>query len=141
MSTDYAPTQMPAVPAVAPIAAQRRLAQALTTSFDMDPAVAERMARAIVDPADARRRLASPDVQRTSAGELHTISVRVWTPLTSVHPDNKRETADRLLPISGVHLDYPLLPELTSDGDEPQLHLHASEVDRRAAEGRGNPRE
>lgn len=133
MSTDYTPVQVPQIPAVASVAAHRRLAEELIQR-ELPPIVANAISGAVVDPAQMRRRLATPDVQRTSAGELLTVSARVWMPRISVHPDNKRDTAKRYLPISGVKLEYDVLPELTSEGDEPYLRLDASEPKQLVAE-------
>lgn len=126
MSTDYTPIQVPQIPPVASFAAHRRLADDLVAR-GMPPAVAAAISGAVVDPGQVRRRLTNPDAQRTSAGELLTVSGRVWMPRISAHPDNKRETAQRYLPISGVTLDHQVLPELTSEGDDPYLRLEADD--------------
>jgi hypothetical protein len=112
------------VPPVASQAAQRRLAEALADMGASEDA-ARAIARASVDPADVRRRLAAPDLQRTSGATLRTVSATVWTPLVSVFIDNKRSTSERPLPIDGSPTPYPLLPDPSADHYRPELFLSA----------------
>jgi len=133
MSALAAPAPVPAagwleVPNVAPVGPHRKLAEDLVANGHSDR-VAEAIARVVVNPSDARRRLATPDMQRTSTAEIYTIPARVWTPLLFAHPDNKRETANRSLPITGATLRFPPLPLVTSDGTEPWLRLNAESPD------------
>jgi hypothetical protein len=119
-----APAAQLDVPAVAPVGPHRRLAEELE-SIGFDPTVAEIVSRAVVNPSDAKRRIATPDTQRTSTADVQTIGVRLWVPLLLAHVDNKRETAHRSLPMTGTMLRFPPLPLVTSEGCEPWLSLEA----------------
>lgn len=129
---NYAPDTPIEIPSVAPISAHRKLANALVQA-GLSEGAATALARVVVNPADVRKRLASPSAERTNAGTLLTVPTFAWSPLLSVAPDNKRETINRLLPVSGGDLPYPPLPELTSQGLEPELHLAAQSREQLAA--------
>lgn len=128
MVVDSAAPTAPEVPDLAPPSPHRRLAEDLV-ALGFRQNVAEVVGRAAVHPSDARKRLASPDIQRTSQGDILSVAIPVWSPLICAHPDNKREAAFRDLPIAGLPLRYPSLSEVGSKGMEPWVSLQAASVD------------
>lgn len=115
------------VPAVAPAGPHRRLADELV-AIGHDPDVAYQLSRAVVNPTEAKKKLQSMDLQRTPTADIYSVATRAWAPLLNAHPDNKRETAYRTLPIAGAGPHAPL-NDLSSDGTEPWLSLDAESMD------------
>jgi len=115
------------VPPLAKAAAVKRLADALQVRGHSEGA-ARTIARAVVRPEEARRRLQNPDLMRVKGGVLETISVQVWTVGVTSFPGNNREAAQRIYPLSGVAPEgqYPSLgPVSASPGKTGELVLNA----------------
>ena len=61
---------------------------------------ASALARAAVDPADARRRLQHPTELHVPGGALLAITVPVWASAIIAHPANTREASNRRYPVA-----------------------------------------
>lgn len=121
-------TPMPGgLPPLAKSPAVKRLADALQAHGHSEGA-ARAIARAVVRPEEARRRLQNPDSMRVKGGVLETISVQVWTAGVTSFPGNNREAAQRIYPLSGAAPggQYPSLgPVSASPGLTGELVLSA----------------
>jgi hypothetical protein len=58
------------------------------------------VARAVVDPADTRRRLAHPSALHVPGGTLYGVSVPVWAHAVIPYPANTREASARRYPVA-----------------------------------------
>ena len=121
-------TTMPGgLPPLAKASAVKRLADALETRGHSEGA-SRAIARAVVRPEEARRRLQSPDITRVTGGVLETVSVQVWTAGVTSFPGNNREASQRIYPLSGAAPggQYPSLgPVSASPGVTGELVLNA----------------
>jgi hypothetical protein len=94
----------------------------------MSEGAARAIARIVVRPEEARRRLQHPDLVRVPGGVLETLSTQVWTPAVSPYPGNNREASQRVYPLSGAigEGQYPPLgPTSASPGATGELVLSA----------------
>jgi hypothetical protein len=121
-------TAMPGgLPAIPRTTAVKRLAEALQGQGHSEGA-ARAIARIIVRPEEARRRLQNPDLMRVPGGVLETLSTQVWTAGVSPFPGNNREASQRVYPLSGALREglYPSLgPTNASPGPTGELVLSA----------------
>lgn len=121
-------TAMPdGLPPLAKASAVKRLADALQAHGHSEGA-ARAIARIVVRPEEARRRLQNPDMMRVAGGVLETISVQVWMAGVTSFPGNNREASQRIYPLSGVAPSgqYPSLgPVSASPGVTGELVLDA----------------
>jgi hypothetical protein len=119
-----------------PRLAKRAATEALERRLDDlvgDPAVAAASARAIVDPADARRRLERLTPLRVPGGQFFALDTLVWSSAIVAYPTNNRLARGRFYPAgvepgSSEAARYrPLRPPRDFDGEGAALVLHAQD--------------
>lgn len=100
----------------------------------VDEPVAAVVARAVVDPADARQRLDRLVPVRVPGGRLFSLDVLVWTSMVANFPVNNREATSRTFPAGGDHDTEasryrPLRPAQDAPDGSARLEQHASSID------------
>lgn len=123
------PTVMPLAKKPAHNNLQRKLLE-----FGVDSAVAEVIARAVVDPTDARRRLDHLVPVRVPGGQLFSLDVLAWTPMISNFPVNNREATARSFPAGGrrdgeADRFRPLRPAEDAPDGSARLVQRAASID------------
>lgn len=117
------------LPSVPRAAATNKLAEALTSQMGMERDAAYAIARSVVRPEEARRRLAFPVAERVPGGTIYSISVPVFSSALATYPVNLRESVDRKYAFAGVRGGddgYPSLSQVTSEsGETAELVVHA----------------
>jgi hypothetical protein len=131
---DFLAASLRAIPRLAKTSAVRNLAERLVTrGFSEDTAAA--IARAVVDPADARSRLDHLTPVRVPGGTVRVLDCMLWTPAIVPYLVNAREASGRRFPIGGGDPDAPppiWQPEAAEDetalifGVSSRRHLVAS---------------
>lgn len=124
------------LPVVQPLAkkpAHNALYRRLVEEGIDEPAAAV-VARAVVDPADARQRLDRLVPVRVPGGRLFSLDVLVWTPMIANFPVNNREATARTFPASGdenteASRYRPLRPAQDAADGSARLEQHASSID------------
>lgn len=97
----------------------------------LDEAAAQAIARAVVDPADARQRLDKLVPVRVPGGRLFSLDALVWAPGISNFPVNNREAMSRSFPAGGeapsaeASRFRPLRPASDAPDGTHQLHQQA----------------
>ncbi len=98
----------------------------------VDEPVAAAVARAVVDPADARQRLDRLVPMRVPGGRLYSLDVTVWAPAITSFPVNNREAPGRTFPAAGTVADpeatrfRPLRPAQDAADGSARLEQHAA---------------
>ena len=119
-----------------PRLAKRAAAETLERRLDDlvgDAAVAATIAQAIVDPADARRRLERLTPVRVPGGQFFALDTLVWSSAVVAYPTNNRLARGRFYPAgvvpgSSEAARYrPLRPPRDFDGEGAALALHAQD--------------
>jgi len=100
----------------------------------IDEPVAVVVARAVVDPADARQRLDRLVPVRVPGGRLFSLDVLVWAPMIANFPVNNREATSRTFPAGGdqgteATRYRPLRPAQDAPDGSARLEQHAGSID------------
>ncbi len=127
---DEAPLGVP--PDLARKLATKRFADALAARGMTEMASAT-FAAAVVDPAEARRKLLAPSELRVPGATLEFITVSAWAPRLATNPANAREAASHVLPITGQKMEYKPLHSLRSLDGRPELTVEVDSAEQLVA--------
>ncbi len=130
VESDEAPVVAPPDPARK--VAMKRFADALVER-GMSEMAASAMAAAVIDPADARKKLQVPSEMRVPGAIIEFIMTPAWAPRLVTNPANARESAGHVLPITGQEMDFKPLGALRPLDGRPELTVEVESAEQLVA--------